>query len=135
MSSPRPPAAFFLTFAGLPAFALLGGCVNDTPSQYSLTNSEAGIFHSNNAGRPIPTSQIKGMNEHGHFSTWSNPVTASRYFPDSMKEINPAEGTKTVRLDLTLDPGAKLHLRVVDQQGKPVTGVKTGGRRERGRYD
>jgi beta-lactamase regulating signal transducer with metallopeptidase domain len=78
---------------------------------------------------------IKGMDEHGHFATCSNPVTASRYFPTSMKEINPAEGTATVHLDLPLDPGAKVHLRVVDQEGKPVTGVKTGGRRERGRYD
>jgi hypothetical protein len=78
---------------------------------------------------------IKGMDEHGHFATCSNPVTANRYFPTSMKEINPAEGTATVHLDLSLDPGAKVHLRVVDQEGKPVTGVKTGGRRERGRYD
>ena len=60
---------------------------------------------------------------------------ASRYFPTSMKEINPAEGTETVHLDLALDPGAKVHLRVVDPQGKPVTGVKTGGRRDRGQYD
>jgi len=51
-----------------------------------------------------------------------------------MKEIDPAEGTETVHLDIVLDPGAKVHLRVVDQQGKPVTGVKTGGRRERGHY-
>ena len=68
---------------------------------------------------------IKGMNEHGHFATVSNPVTASRHFPDSMKEINPAEGTETVHLDLSLDPGAKVRLRVVDSQGKPVPGVKS----------
>jgi hypothetical protein len=74
------------------------------------------------------------MNEHGHFTTWSNPVLASRHFPTSMKEINPAEGTETVHLDIVLDPGAKVHLRVVDQQGKSVTGVKTGGRRDRGHY-
>ena len=60
---------------------------------------------------------------------------AGRYFPTSMKEINPAEGTETVHLDITLDPGAKVRLRVVDQQGKPVTGVKIGGRRDRGRDD
>ena len=78
---------------------------------------------------------IQGMNQHGHFATFNNPVPASRHFPDSMKEINPAEGTETVHLDIALDPGAKVHLRVVDPQGKPVTGVKTGGRRDRGRYD
>ena len=33
-----------------------------------------------------------------------------------------------------MHPGAKVHLRVVDPQGKPVTGVKTGGRRDRGHY-
>jgi hypothetical protein len=78
---------------------------------------------------------IKGMNEHGHFATVHNPVTANRYFPTSMKEINPTEGTETVHLDITLDPGAKVHLRVVDPQGKPVTGVGTGGLSDRGRFD
>ncbi|SIO61105.1 Signal transducer regulating beta-lactamase production, contains metallopeptidase domain [Singulisphaera sp. GP187] len=78
---------------------------------------------------------IQGMNEHGHFATVHNPITASRYFPDSMKEIEPAEDTEVVDLDLTLDPGAKIHLRVVDPQGKPVTGVKTGGCRDRGGYE
>jgi Carboxypeptidase regulatory-like domain len=78
---------------------------------------------------------IKGMNEHGHFATYGNPVMAGRYFPTLMKEINPTEGTETVHLDLELDPGAKVHLRVVDPQGKPVDGVKAAGRRERGRYD
>lgn len=78
---------------------------------------------------------IKGMDEKGHFATYNNPLTAGRYFPTSMKEINPAEGAETVHLDIALDPGAKVHLRVVDQQGKPVTGVKTAGRRDRGQYD
>ncbi len=43
-----------------------------------------------------------------------------------MKEINPPEGTEVVHLDLELDPGAKVRLRVVDPQGKPVTGVEGG---------
>ena len=84
--------------------------------------------------RGAGSESIKGMNEHGHFATSSNPVMAGRYFPTSMKEINPAEGTETVHLDIALDPGAKVRLRVVDPQGKPVTGVKTGGRRDRGHY-
>jgi beta-lactamase regulating signal transducer with metallopeptidase domain/protocatechuate 3,4-dioxygenase beta subunit len=91
------------------------------------------------AGKPYRrgagSESIQGMNKHGHFATFNNPVMASRHFPTSMKEIDPAEGTETVHLDLTLDPGAKVHLRVVDPQGKPVAGVKTGGRRDRGRYD
>jgi hypothetical protein len=78
---------------------------------------------------------IKGMSENGEFATAFNPLNASRLFPTSMKEINPAEGAETVHVDIELDPGAKVHLRVVDQQGKPVTGVKTAGRPDRGRYD
>jgi protocatechuate 3,4-dioxygenase beta subunit len=104
---------------GLPGRAIVGAVVY------------AGKRYRRGAG----AESIKGMNEHGHFATWSNPVVASRLFPTSMKEINPAEGTEAVHLDLTLDPGAKVHLRVVDQQGKPVIGVKTGGRRDRGRHD
>jgi hypothetical protein len=43
---------------------LLGGCVSNGDSpQYSLTGDQKGIFHSANAGRPIPLDQIKGMNE------------------------------------------------------------------------
>ena len=32
--------------------------------------------------RGAGSESIKGMNEHGHFATYSNPVTASRHFPD-----------------------------------------------------
>ena len=78
---------------------------------------------------------IKGMNEHGHFGTWNNPIMPGRYFPTSMKEINPPEGTEVVHLDLELDVGAKVRLRLVDPRGNPVTGVKTAGRVQRGRYD
>jgi hypothetical protein len=73
MTAPRPPAAFFLAIAGFPALALLGGCVSDSSSQSSLTNSEVGIFHTNNAGRPIPVSQIKGMNEQQLVATFGTP--------------------------------------------------------------
>ncbi len=41
---------------------------------------------------------IKGMNEHGHFGTWNNPIMPGRYFPTSMKVINPPEGTEVVHL-------------------------------------
>ena len=40
----------------------------------------------------------------------------------SMKEINPAEGTEAVHVDLELDPGASVRVRVVDREGKPVPG-------------
>ena len=103
---------------GLPGRAIVGAAVWNKPYR-----------------RGAGSESIKGMDKNGHFATVSNPVMASRHFPDSMKEINPAEGTDTVHLDLSLDPGAKVQLRVVDPQGKPVPGVKTGGLRNRGRYE
>src|SRR5471030_84831 len=48
---------------------LIGGCVQSTP-QYSLTGGEQGVFHTQNAGRPIPVSQIKGMDEQQLQSTF-----------------------------------------------------------------
>jgi hypothetical protein len=54
----------------LAAFSvLIGGCVQSTP-QYSLTGGEQGVFHTQNAGRPIPVSQIKGMDEQQLQSTF-----------------------------------------------------------------
>ena len=88
---------------GLPGRAIVGAGVWNKPYR-----------------RGVGSESIKGMDEHGQFATAANPVRASRHFPDSMKEINPAEGTETVHLDLSLDPGAKVQLRVVDPQGKPV---------------
>ncbi|SJZ94278.1 hypothetical protein SAMN02745126_02982 [Enhydrobacter aerosaccus] len=45
------------------ACLLLGGCVSDSDPHYSLSGGEQGIFRSANAGRPIPVSEIKGMDE------------------------------------------------------------------------
>ena len=42
---------------------LLAACVQESAPQYSLTGSEAGIFRTANAGRPISVSQITGMDE------------------------------------------------------------------------
>ncbi len=78
---------------------------------------------------------IKGMDKHGHFPTYRNPVNPGKYWPTVMKEINPAEGTEAVHLDFDLVPGAKVRTRVVDPQGKPVTGLKLGGRTQRGRHE
>jgi hypothetical protein len=51
---------------------LLAGCNASTP-EYSLTGNETGIFRSNNAGRPIPVSQIKGMDERQLIATFGAP--------------------------------------------------------------
>ena len=61
--------------AVLPALAgalLLGACNASTP-EYSLTGNETGIFRSQNAGRPIPVSQIKGMDERQLIATFGTP--------------------------------------------------------------
>ena len=56
---------------------LAGGCVQSEP-QYSLTGGEQGVFHTQNAGRPIPVSQIKGMDEKQLLATFGKPVLDRR---------------------------------------------------------
>ncbi len=85
--------------------------------------------------RGAGSESIKGMNKNGHFPVWNNPVPPGRYFPTSMKEINPDAKAETVHLDIEMDPGAKVGLRVVDPQGKPVEGVTAIGRADRGSQD
>jgi protocatechuate 3,4-dioxygenase beta subunit len=78
---------------------------------------------------------IKGMNQHGDFPTYRNPVDPSKLWPTSMKEINPPEGSQAIHLDLEFVPGTKVRVRVVDPQGQPVTDLKLGGRTQRGRHE
>lgn len=85
--------------------------------------------------RGAGSESIKGMNKNGHFPTWNNPVPPGRYFPTSMKEITPDAKAEVVHLDIEMDPGAKVGLRVVDPQGKPVEGVSAIGRADRGSQD
>lgn len=56
------------------AALLLGGCVSEPTAQYSLSGNEQGIFHSANAGRPIPVSRIKGMDEQQLRATFGMPA-------------------------------------------------------------
>jgi len=63
-------SAFWLLVA---TTALLGGCLQSAP-QYSLTGGEQGVFRTQNAGRPIPVSQIKGMDERQLTSTFGVPL-------------------------------------------------------------
>jgi hypothetical protein len=53
---------------------LLGGCVSESSQPYSLSGNEQGIFHSANAGRPIPLSRIKGMDEQQLRATFGAPA-------------------------------------------------------------
>jgi len=91
---------------GLPGRAIVGAAPSDrVPYRFGF-GSEA----------------IKGMDERGHFATWWNPFPPGKTWPLSMKEINPAEGIETVHVDLELDPGDSVRVRVVDPKGKPVPG-------------
>jgi len=57
-----------LTLAAL----LLAGC-NEQAPRYALGTSEVGVFRSANPGRPIPLSQIKGMDERQLVATFGAP--------------------------------------------------------------
>ena len=46
---------------------------------------------------------------------------------NEMKLIDPAEGAQGLTLDLVLDPGATLTGKLIDQNGKPVTGASAIG--------
>ena len=54
------------------AALLLAGCVDQAP-RYALGTGETGVFHSANPGRPIPLSQIKGMDERQLAATFGTP--------------------------------------------------------------
>jgi protocatechuate 3,4-dioxygenase beta subunit len=95
-----------------------------------------GVQAHNKAYRQAAGSEsIKGMDRHGQFPTYHNPVPPSRFFPTAMKEINPNVGTESLHLDFALDFGATVRLRVVDPQGRPVAGLKLAGRAQRGRHE
>ena len=98
---------------GLPGHAILGAL--------SISRTKAYL-------KGAGTEAIPGMNKRGHYATYSNPVEAGRYFPSTLAEINPAESVDRIKVDLKLYPGKRVRLRIVDAQGEPVVGVKTGGR-------
>ena len=75
------------------------------------------------AGFGFEVFKKEDMNEHGNLKTWHNPIWAGKMWPLAMKEINPAEGVEQVSLDLQLDPGLSVRIKVVDADGKPVSGV------------
>jgi hypothetical protein len=58
----------------LAAAFLLGGCVQESAPQYSLTGGEQGVFRSANAGRAIPVATIKGMDEAQLKATFGAPA-------------------------------------------------------------
>ena len=62
-----------------------------------------------------------------HFDTYRNPINPGPKWPSVMREINPTADAETVSLDLQLDPGQSLRIRVVGPDGEPVRGVSVTG--------
>jgi hypothetical protein len=67
---------------------------------------------------------VAGMDAHGNFGTYMNPIPAGRIWWHALAEINPPAGTKVVEKHLTLDPGRTLELRFIGPEGQPLTGVE-----------
>jgi len=64
--------------------------------------------------------------------TYRNPINPSPKWPSAMREIDPREGETEVKLDLELDPGASIKIRMVDEREQPVVGAAIDGLIARG---
>ncbi|HVC97549.1 MAG TPA: carboxypeptidase regulatory-like domain-containing protein, partial [Pirellulales bacterium] len=82
--------------------------------------------------RGVGADAIEGINEHGIFDTYFNPVLPGKKWPDTMSEINPPAGTQTVVCDLAIDPGETMAVNVVGPDGKPLDGFEVDGRTAKG---
>jgi beta-lactamase regulating signal transducer with metallopeptidase domain/protocatechuate 3,4-dioxygenase beta subunit len=67
--------------------------------------------------------------------TYRNPINPSPKWPTLMKEINPAADAQSVALDLELDPGESVRIRVTSGSGDPLTGVAVFGLSSHGDID
>jgi hypothetical protein len=67
---------------------------------------------------------IGGMNRHGHFPTYTNPIPATWKAWHAIAAINPSAETETVEKNLTLDPGRSLEIRFVGPDSEPLTDVE-----------
>jgi beta-lactamase regulating signal transducer with metallopeptidase domain/protocatechuate 3,4-dioxygenase beta subunit len=103
---------------GLPGRAIVGVVVNDKK-------------YLQGAG----SESIEGMNQHGHFETYRNPINPGRLWPTVMKEIDPPADAKVVHVDLQVTTGPSVRITAVDPEGKPISGLNTRGRSGRSSYD
>jgi beta-lactamase regulating signal transducer with metallopeptidase domain/protocatechuate 3,4-dioxygenase beta subunit len=83
----------------------------------------------------VGSESIAGMNKHGHFETFQCPIPPGKLWPTVMKEIDPAADATSVRIDLQVTHGFSLQLKVVDGEGKRVTGASTRGLEGRSSYE
>ena len=75
----------------------------------------------------VGSDTIKGLDNHGNYKTWHNPIWPGRAWPNTLVEIDPAAGTETLTVDAQLDPGLTLRIKVVDADGKPVPDASVDG--------
>jgi beta-lactamase regulating signal transducer with metallopeptidase domain/protocatechuate 3,4-dioxygenase beta subunit/5-hydroxyisourate hydrolase-like protein (transthyretin family) len=59
--------------------------------------------------------------------TYRNPINPGPKWPSSMRQVDIPEDAGTFQVDLELDPGASVDLKIVDADGAPVTGVSIDG--------
>ncbi|WP_422928773.1 M56 family metallopeptidase [Singulisphaera sp. PoT] len=100
---------------GMPGRAIVGAAV-DSRSFREGAGSEA----------------IQGMNEHGMFDTYSNPVIPGKLWPTVMAEMNPRAGVESVHLDLEAVAGPSVRIKALMPDGQPISGLKTRGLEGRG---
>ena len=66
----------------------------------------------------VGASDIPAMTKDGRYPTFFGFDLENA---NSMKEINPRAGTKSVTCDLTFDPGGAVRISLIDPAGKPVS--------------
>ena len=47
----------------------------------------------------VGSDTIKGLDKNGFFKTWGNPIPASKFWPQTLVEINPPEGTESLTVN------------------------------------
>ena len=65
------------------------------------------------------------------FLTYVNLFNPGAKWPSVMREIDPSADADSAKIDLQLEPGASVRLRMVDEDGKPVIGAEVNGLKPR----
>lgn len=88
-------------------------------------NSNAGHYVGGNGAASIPELAKLKSKRGGEGPTYDSFVPT---FFDAVREISPAVDAKTVEVNLSVDPGQDVALRIVDPSGKPLAGpLRIGG--------
>jgi hypothetical protein len=101
------------------ATLLLAGCVSESDPRYSLSGGEVGIFRSTNAGRPIPVSSIKGMDERQLQATFGAPVLDRKDGPTRALRYQ----SDACSLFVYVSGGKAQHTEAYDPQLRPLMNV------------